>query len=386
MGSTRDTMLPQVPPEVRDSLSAFQFDSTRRQIPILHGIALTNVLIVDFVLWHDGQPVGAYAWTPIIALFSLWRLMLWRRRNHRERPSLEIIRRQLEGTHVAALASVGLVSAFTVLTFLMGGFGHPILIPVSFAFGTFSIAHCLASLRRTSVAVLVIGIAPSGIAMLAAGDFTERAIAFSMLTVAALKIGFLRDSQRHIIGMLTLEKQIRDLATFDPLTGLHNRRAFEEAVEARIAGGSARTRDRFALALIDLDDFKGINDTHGHHAGDAVLKAVAGRLKEHAGGDGTAGRLGGDEFIAMLPAPPARSALDGRMTALVTRLCLPAAIDSGVVPVGASLGFAVFPDDADSYDGLVRLADQALYAAKRDGKGRALGRRAPPVLEKSRAA
>lgn len=386
MGSTRDRMLPQLSPEVRESLYAFQFDSTRRQIPILHAIALTNVLIVDFVLWHDGQPVGAYAWTPIIALFSLWRLMLWRRRNRRARPPLDMIRRQLEGTHVAALASVGLVSAFTVITFLQGGFGHPVLIPVSFAFGTFSIAHCLASLRRTSVAVLVIGIAPAGITMLAAGDFTERAIAFSMLTVAALKIGFLRDSHRHIIGMLTLENQIRDLATFDPLTGLHNRRTFEEAVEARIAGGSARSRDRFALALVDLDDFKGINDTHGHHAGDAVLKAVADRLKEHAQGDGTVGRLGGDEFIAMLPAPPTRSALDGRMTALIAGLCKPAGIDGGTVPVGASLGFAVYPDDADSYDALVRLADQALYAAKRDGKGRAHGRSAAVPSRKSLAA
>ncbi|MDF7777920.1 diguanylate cyclase [Sphingomonas sp. AOB5] len=373
MGWTGGSTRPEVPEEVRNALAVFQFDSMRRQIPILHAIALLNILIVDFVLWHDGQPLRFYAWTPIIGVFSLWRLMLWRGRNGRERPPLETIRRQLHGVHAAALASVGMISGFTVITYLGGGFGYPVLIPVSLAFGTFSIAHCLAPLRATSISVLLLGIAPAAVTMMATGSFMERVIGLSMLSVALLKIGFLRDTQKHIVDLLVMEKKVRDLATYDSLTGIHNRRAFEEAVAARIAAQTARSRDRFALALIDLDDFKGINDTRGHHAGDAVLKAVAERLAAHAGAEGIVGRLGGDEFVAMLPAPVDRAALERRMTALIAGLCVPASIDEEPVPVGASLGFAVFPDDADDYDRLVRTADQALYAAKREGKGCAQG-------------
>ena len=148
----------------------------------------------------------------------------------------------------------------------------------------------------------------------------------------------------------------------DVLTGLPNRRAFEERLEAAIASGSA-----FGLALLDLDDFKRVNDARGHEAGDEVLRRVAVVLRRSVRADEGVFRIGGEEFAvlveggrdhALLVAQRARGALlrDRRGQPLPT----------------VSAGVAAFPADADGREGLLRRADAALYAAKWSGKNRVL--------------
>ncbi|WP_182466774.1 GGDEF domain-containing protein [Sphingomonas gilva] len=361
---------PAVPSAIAPALAAYQFDSIRRQVPILHMIAILNLLIVDFVLWRQHTPAGYYAWTSAIILFCLWRIVTWRRRNRAARPGPAEMGRFLAGANRAAIGSVAIVSAFAAATYLAGGFDYPLLIPISLAFGVFSIAHCLAPMRLASVATLVAGIAPCGLAMLLTGNFMAQVIAVSMMSVAALKIGFLRDYHGQMIARLALQQQIHDLAARDPLTGLANRRAIHDRIEAAIARG-----EDFAVALIDLDDFKGLNDSRGHHAGDAMLRLIAERLAAHAGPDGVAGRLGGDEFVVLLERVADAAAIRARMDELVAALAGPAMIEGETVAPAASLGFATFPECGRDLDALTRAADAALYAAKREGKGRARGRR-----------
>ena len=166
------------------------------------------------------------------------------------------------------------------------------------------------------------------------------------------------------------EDKIQFLAHNDMLTGLANRaffqaRLFEEAQRANHQNTS------IALHMIDLDRFKEINDGLGHPTGDDVLKIVADTLRGIAGDGDVIARLGGDEFVLLQTGFRDQGKAEARAQALIE--ALDTAISNRLigtgVQAGASLGFAVFPQDADDVDTVVRHADMALYQAKSDGKG-----------------
>lgn len=166
-----------------------------------------------------------------------------------------------------------------------------------------------------------------------------------------------------------LRERLVQMAQFDMLTGLPNRRMFLDRLQQSVAI-AGRSSQRFGLLYIDLDGFKRINDTYGHEAGDRVLKTVAVRLAASIRLSDTAGRIGGDEFTVIL-ATLTRHDDAGRvaqkiMTALRRPITLPNDIRE---TVGASIGISVFPDDAGSGDSLLAAADDAMYAVKRTGKG-----------------
>jgi diguanylate cyclase (GGDEF)-like protein/putative nucleotidyltransferase with HDIG domain len=152
------------------------------------------------------------------------------------------------------------------------------------------------------------------------------------------------------------------LALTDPLTGLANHRSFQERVQRELIGAEARNIP-FTLCMIDVDDFKRVNDLFGHPVGDSVLARVGARLRQN----GEAFRLGGDEFALLLPSRSAEDALPVAETVLA-RI---SSLDLGDVgSVTASAGIASFPSQAFDRDELIRLADSALYWAKEHGKNR----------------
>jgi diguanylate cyclase (GGDEF)-like protein len=152
------------------------------------------------------------------------------------------------------------------------------------------------------------------------------------------------------------------LALTDPLTGLANHRSFQERVQRELIGAETRSIP-FTLCMIDIDDFKRVNDLFGHPVGDSVLAQVGARLRQN----GEAFRLGGDEFALLLPAQNAEEALPVAQSVLA-RI---ASLDLGDVgSVTASAGMASFPAQAFDRDELIRLADSALYWAKEHGKNR----------------
>ncbi len=172
-----------------------------------------------------------------------------------------------------------------------------------------------------------------------------------------------------------IEALVRHQATHDMLTQLPNRQLMrdriEQAIDAAVASGGS-----FALAYIDIDGFKAVNDVHGHAAGDALLQAIAGRLGARTRESDTAARLGGDEFAVLLSdASDAATALV-RCQALCEVIGEPYRLDVQERPVtahvGASIGVAMFHADelADPYGRLVHAADKAMYEAKRTGKNR----------------
>ena len=159
------------------------------------------------------------------------------------------------------------------------------------------------------------------------------------------------------------------LARHDALTGLSNRADFRacltSAIEAGRPGGSP-----LAVCCVDLDLFKGVNDTYGHPTGDRLLRVVAQRLRDGLGERDFAARIGGDEFAVVLDAAAAPDAIDATAAQLIDTLSQPYLIDGIEVTIGASVGVALFPADGAGADELIKNADLALYQAKSEGRGR----------------
>ena len=185
--------------------------------------------------------------------------------------------------------------------------------------------------------------------------------------------------QRNLREIEGLEKNLRetdlvhsklsDQANRDPLTHLYNRRYLDSSLMQALAR-CQRAGQPLALMLVDIDHFKKINDTHGHQAGDEVLKSLGARLAAMARAGDVACRYGGEEFILFMPGMTLDTAYD-RAEELRTSFASEAVLYGGVsLRATLSVGIAVYPQHADSAEDLIRLADVALYQAKDEGRNR----------------
>jgi diguanylate cyclase (GGDEF)-like protein/PAS domain S-box-containing protein len=179
-------------------------------------------------------------------------------------------------------------------------------------------------------------------------------------------VGYLK-IMRDITDKKTIEEEMQRLATVDPLTGLLNRAAFDKRL-AEMMALSVRSGQLLILQLLDLDRFKEVNDTLGHHAGDLLLQKVAQRMREVMRDGDLVARIGGDEFAIVqlnMPTPQAGGYVAGKLLEALSR---PFQIESRQVLSGASLGLAVCPADSSRPDELLQKADRALYRAKSEGR------------------
>ena len=165
------------------------------------------------------------------------------------------------------------------------------------------------------------------------------------------------------------EREITRLARFDSLTGLPNRAMMRQTLEEALRN-AARRKKGCSLFLIDLDRFKNVNDTLGHPVGDALLRQVAERLQSVMGEHGKVGRLGGDEFKAVLPGTVDIGLLESLARTLIEQVSRPYVIENHKVTIGASVGIAIGDPGRACADSMIRNADLALYAAKGDGRGK----------------
>lgn len=198
-----------------------------------------------------------------------------------------------------------------------------------------------------------------------------------VLLLAALRqaivVGLLNRLRTAEAAVLRNEERLYHVAHFDALTGLPNRRYFEDALERAVveAGRYTQAPDRcVALLLIDLDHFKSVNETYGHRVGDALLSEVAQRIHLLLEGQGLVSRLANDQFTVMLQRPASRTVLAQLATTLLEGLARPWELSEvGAQYMGASIGISLFPDDAGDSVELVRHAHSALHATKSAGRG-----------------
>jgi diguanylate cyclase (GGDEF)-like protein/PAS domain S-box-containing protein len=167
-------------------------------------------------------------------------------------------------------------------------------------------------------------------------------------------------------------EEARHAAVRDHLTGIGNRRAFFDAAETELQRWRRMPRP-LSLLLIDADHFKGINDRHGHPAGDAVLRHIAGQMLATFRQVDVVARIGGEEFAVLLPSANLGSALRVAERLRATLAAKPAATDAGPVGCTVSIGVAIMDDETAGVEALLKRADEALYAAKNGGRNRVCG-------------
>jgi diguanylate cyclase (GGDEF)-like protein len=176
--------------------------------------------------------------------------------------------------------------------------------------------------------------------------------------------------QVEITERQRVEATVRHQATHDMLTGLPNRVLFHDRL--LVSMQSARDDRRFALALVDIDGFKAVNDTYGHPAGDALLQAISARLNHHVRADDTVARLGGDEFALIFENVSDIDPVLQRCQDLCAMLAKPYPLNGTrgafTAHVSASIGIAPWKDAFESDEALIQAADRALYQAKENGK------------------
>ena len=186
--------------------------------------------------------------------------------------------------------------------------------------------------------------------------FFNAAMHVTSFVVVGLLLAGLKNALAH-------EQQ---LSRLDPLTSLLNARAFYDEAP-RVLSIGRRKRTPVTIAYLDLDDFKAVNDTHGHHAGDLLLLRVAGAIRKSIRISDISARMGGDEFVLLLPETgpaEARQAFE-RLRGLIAHT-----LAATPYPVTVSIGAVVFTTVPDTVEAMVRVADQRMYAAKAAGKNR----------------
>ncbi len=226
--------------------------------------------------------------------------------------------------------------------------------------------------RKISGPIFSIAYAMSDVS--AKQDFTIRVPVSGADEIAQLGNGFnvmLSELERREAEKKNFEAKLQFQASNDPLTGLPNRRLFSDRLGQTLAL-AGREKRIVALLYIDLDGFKLVNDSLGHSIGDALLVQVAGRLHSRVRQSDTLARLGGDEFTVILGSLHARPEAELVANSLLQVLAHPFVIEGHQLTIGASIGISMFPDDAEQAPDLMQQADSAMYAAKRNGKNRAM--------------
>lgn len=201
-------------------------------------------------------------------------------------------------------------------------------------------------------------------------DFRQlTAILAITLMLFGMLLRFVLAHRRSELERCQTESRFAYLATHDALTGLANRTLFMDRLKHAMARAH-RCNTRIALLFLDLDKFKQVNDTHGHGVGDQLLKMVAERIGSNVREDDTVARLSGDEFVVILESITTHQGAASAAEVINHKLAQPFHINDETLNIHVSIGTAIYPDDSEDIDELIKIADDAMYVVK--GKGHSL--------------
>lgn len=360
------------------AMPARDSDSVLPELVDMMFTSLNSVAVVGVGLavlaWTNsalhGDPVVAAAGFASVAVASGRILITVAYR--KARPSIESAAqaRVWERRYAAGgFAFTALLGGLSAYVFLTGEVAAQLLI------ATVMLAYPSGMIVRVSVrpviarGQLVLTLAPPIMACLFSNSTEHLMMAALMSIYLALGFGMIDHLHLTILHRILAHRELARLALHDDLTGLPNRIQFRQRLQEE-CDRAGRYDNRFAVLYLDLDHFKTVNDTLGHAAGDALLRAVADRLKATARSSDVAARLGGDEF-ALIQTPISD---EGEIRAFAQRLVEtvrePFVIDGCELRIGVSIGVAVSAPPGDEPDTILKRADRELYAAKAAGRGR----------------
>ncbi len=363
-----------------------RYRALQRQIPLLYAIVLVNFLGLHFA---SGEPtVALFQPITLLVLFVILRLVHWVRMRGRTLAPERILVELKRTLVLAALLSAAFgYSAIAVYGGAPGEQQQQLVILFA-AMAAVGCAFGLASFPAAARLPLLLFALPFAARLAASGNPAHAGVGISLglITLMILRLvnlhneGFVQlvwsrsevenereRAQRAEQVALAEKARVRQVADSDSLTGLANRRAFIAALEERLATPGPAAP--FALALLDLDGFKPINDTFGHAAGDALLIEVAARLRREAGTGALVARIGGDEFALLLPC--------GNEAALLRageRVCgaleRPYRLDRREFRISACCGLTMLAAGSGDVTAALSQGDAALYCGKQNGRGR----------------
>ena len=350
-----------------------------RQIPLLYFILSVNTLAVVYTFVGYGHRwITLYLPVSLVGVCVVRGWTWWRRRDQDVAP--EVARRRMRATTALAAA---LATLFTAWGFELYGYGDAYAQGlVVFFLGLTMIActFCLTHLLPAALIVTAIGVGPYSVYFFLVDDGRFRAAAVNLLLVAiALVATILRNytqfahlvaSQRALVAKhaetLHLADENSRLANLDALTSLPNRRKFIARLTDLCDDPAA---EQVAMAFVDLDGFKNVNDDYGHEVGDKLIAFAARALADRIPEGALLARLGGDEFAVLVAGREAEAHMLAFGAAVRAALLQPAQIDGRAVRVGASIGVAAAPAGRCDAHELLRRADVAMYRVKSNGKG-----------------
>ena len=363
-------------PQIR----AAQLAQYCNSLPSGLGSSLLLALIYVATLWASGSTTGELPWLGAIAAITAVRALLWLR-YRRTRPEqtgqmlalawplrlASLVSGLIWGSTTIFLFSEADISTQMVLAFVLAGVT---------AGSTTSMAADRTAATSYQIAVLI----PLAVRMLMQGGaahfgmclMTLLYLTFLIITIFRLNIQIVDNiamrfqAERREAALRDSELRYRELAHADALTGLPNRHSLHQTLPALLAAEGSR--GRLAVMYFDVDNFKDINDSHGHGFGDRILTALAERLRDSVRPQDMVVRMGGDEFVIIARDVVDHQSIEHLAQSILAHLEQPIMADSVAAQVRASIGIGVFPEDGADAEELMKNADIALYQAKARGR------------------
>lgn len=353
-----------------------QYEVFSRQIPLMYAILLTNAWILVASFWRDA-PLWLTGLCPLVfSTISVKRLLGWWR-GRQFKPDAETARNRLASTNRLALAMAVFLVTWSLALYPYGDLGQKAHIAFFMAVTGICVVVCLMHLRSAAFIVwIVISMGFFGhFIMTGEASFVAMAVNMPFVTLGLLlmvhvQANHFNNSVAARSHIEAVSKENLRLANTDNLTDLPNRRMFftrlKEAMQIARKRGT-----RLAVAVIDLDGFKSVNDLYGHAAGDQVLIEVGRRLKREASEGILVSRLGGDEFAIIFENDLKDSELLDLGNQMCAQLSSSFRLSEATINLSASIGIAIYPDVADCPRTLYERADYVHYDCKRRRRGTA---------------
>lgn len=371
---------PPTEPNLDESIIVAQYSMLAAYMPHMYIVHIISGLLIAELYSRVAPPHLVFPIMSILLFSAIFRLSYWLNPRLPNTESIAKMKRTLREAPVYGAMYFTLLTYWILSIAPYGGQTQQLLAAFYIAIGTFCGISFNANLPRCVYAILLTGSAPLIVSLIMLRNEVAHVFAALYLVNIFIQVLAVRHQHRGFVEAVRLKlaaetsrrdaevarRAVARLANTDALTGLPNRRYLIDTISERL---SVHAGKPFAFGMIDLDDFKPVNDIYGHAAGDEVISTAANRLSNAIGTRGIVARLGGDEFGFILFDAADPDAIQKRAKDLISIIEEPIPFNEAVISISGCCGILRYPEMATAPTELFQRSDEALYEAKRLGRG-----------------